>query len=62
MAGLDSAAKLEPPGGALARARCGLVFERRARRLPAVLRRAALTAASLAMPLGGRAGFARAAV
>jgi hypothetical protein len=66
VARLDASAKLEPPRGPLARARRRLVVERRAGRLQAALgRRPALSAgpaASLAMPLGGRAGFARAAV
>jgi hypothetical protein len=68
VARLDAAAQFQPPRRALARSRRRLVVERRARRMPAAFRRlAALTAsavpaASLAMPLGGRAGFARAAV
>jgi double-stranded uracil-DNA glycosylase len=44
VAGLDSAPKLEPSGGALARAGCGLVVERRAGGMPAAPGRAALSA------------------
>jgi len=66
VASLDSATQLEPPRGAVARSRCGLVVERRPGRVSAALGRcpalSAVPAASLAMPLGGRAGFARAAV
>jgi TDG/mug DNA glycosylase family protein len=44
VAHLDAAAELEPPGGALARNRRGLVVERGARRLPAAFGCAALSA------------------
>jgi hypothetical protein len=66
VASLDSATQLEPPRGAVARSRCGLVVERRAGHVQTALgyspALSAVLAPSLAMPLGGCAGFARAAV